>query len=250
MNFRKFRKNNQLLENVILDYDYKKLYTKHILEAPNVNQGVGGADETEVAENQTKILIENGLTPNSKVYEIGSGTGRILESLKHFLVGENAKYFGIDVVPELVKIGNKRISSFKDAKKYRMLECGPNEIIDPGYEIDYCFGFSVFTHMEAEDIYNKLKQLRLISNSKTIGLFTFLALEHTFGKVNFYQEADLSTESRYRRVRNISYTFDYANRIIELAGWKVITQSWNELDTTYVDGFVQTNQSYLCIEIA
>jgi SAM-dependent methyltransferase len=225
------------------------VYTKHIADAPNPNQGVGGDDEKFVAESQLDLLVQNGLKPNHKVYELGAGTGRLLIALSDYLQGAGAEYIGIEIVPDLVSIANSRISRMKNSKtNFKVIETLDSETFRPVFEPDFIFAFSVFTHMEAEDIVLKLRQLRLISKPGTYGLFTFLPLEHAFGRANFSYEMRFDTDSRYRRVRNISYTKDMAVALSQLAGWIVVSHSWEELGTPYVDGQARTNQSWLLLK--
>lgn len=230
-------------------YTYKNVYTKHIADAPNPNQGVGGTDEKFVAESQLALLVQNGLKPNHKVYEIGAGTGRLLIALSDYLQGDGAEYIGIEIVPDLVSIANSRISKLENRKtKFKVIETLDSETFKPSFEPDFIFAFSVFTHMEAEDIVLKLRQLLLVSKPDTYGFFTFLPLEHAFGRSCFSYEMRFDTDSRYRRVRNISYTKDMAVALAHLGGWSVVSQSWEELGTPYVNGQASTNQSWLLLK--
>jgi SAM-dependent methyltransferase len=230
-------------------YTYKNVYTKHIAEATDVNQGVGGMDEKLVAEFQLGVLTSNGLKPNHSVYEIGAGTGRILEALYPFLTESGARYVGIEIVPELVVLANKRITSFKKSDiSFKVIETEDHETYKPDFKPDFIFAFSVFTHMEAEDIVIKLQQLKEISKPNTIGIFTFLPLEHAFGRSCFLYELNFDTSARYKRVRNISFTFDMAKQLAELGGWSVIDTQWAELEAPYADGVARTNQSWLVLK--
>jgi SAM-dependent methyltransferase len=240
---------NQLNTLVPDDYSYKNVYTKHIAAASSPNEGVGGADEKIIAENQLKILISNGLKSHHKVYELGAGTGRILLSLSEFLVGNGARYLGIEIVKELVSVAKQRVTGLGEShSKFEFLETSDSETFRPEFEPDFIFAFSVFTHMEAEDIVIKLKQLRQISKPETLGLFTFLPLEHAFGRDIFEGEMSFVTEQRYRRVRNIAFTLDMAKAMAEISGWSVLACYWDELETPYHSGKAETNQSWLLLK--
>ena len=56
----------------------KMNYSKHIKNAPNPNQGVGGQDEKVVSEAQLDLLVKNGLRPEHRLLDLGFGTGRLL----------------------------------------------------------------------------------------------------------------------------------------------------------------------------
>jgi SAM-dependent methyltransferase len=227
--------------------DLKKNYSKHISDAKNPNQGVGGQDELWVAEFQTKILVENGLLPDHSLLELGCGTGRLLLGLSRFS-GQDFKYLGIDLVDDLIGLTEKRIenlglssSSFKTRKM-------KNELDYPsGAKFDFMCAFSVYTHMEPEDIFNSLVKLRHVAHQQTIALVTFLPLENEFGKVNFLQESNKRLDSRYGVVRNVAMTKSQAIKIASLAGWKTINSNWDELDDPYENGIIRTNQSWLIL---
>ena len=123
-----------------------------------------------------------------------------------------------------------------------------NELDYPSdVKVDFICAFSVYTHMEPEDIYVSLRKLRSSAHAETIALVTFLPLEHEFGKVNFLQEAERRLEDRYNLVRNVSMTKSQAIEIGRLAGWQTVSHSWNELDEPYDGVHVRTNQSYLVL---
>jgi hypothetical protein len=89
----------------------------------------------------------------------------------------------------------------------------PNDI-----KVDLVCAFSVFTHMEPEDIYVSLRKLMNSAHAESIALVTFLPLEHEFGEVNFVQEAERRMSDHYNLVRNVSMTKSQATEIASLAG--------------------------------
>lgn len=232
---------------------YKKLYTRHIKDSSTPNEGVGGMDEKFVADCQLGMLRSAGLKPTDSVYEIGAGTGRLLEALIPFLnTDSKSKYFGIEIVPNLVELANKRISrlSHGDSDRFRVVQVKDSEtpLSDSSDKPDFICAFSVFTHMEAEDIVLKLLDLRKISHSNTIGLFTFLPLEHVFGRACFLGEMKLNPEIRFDQVRNVAFTRDMAISLVQIAGWELISDQWAELDEPFENGFPRTNQSWLIVK--
>jgi SAM-dependent methyltransferase len=229
---------------------YKKLYTRHIKDSSTPNQGVGGMDEKFVADFQLGMLRSAGLKPADNVYEVGAGTGRLLEALIPFLSTDSkSKYFGIEIVPNLVEIANKRISTLwsGDSNRFRVAQVKDNET-PVSDRPDFICAFSVFTHMEAEDIVLKLIELRTISHSNTIGLFTFLPLEHVFGRACFLGEMKLNPEVRFDQVRNVAFTRDMAISLAQIAGWEIIGDQWAELDEPFENGYPRTNQSWLIVK--
>lgn len=227
--------------------DLKRNYTKHISDAVNPNQGVGGKDEVWVSNFQTKLLIENGLKSDHDLLELGCGTGRLLIGLSHHLASK-ASYLGIDLVDQLVGLTEDRIKSLSLNKKTFKAKKMKHELDYPTkVKFDYICAFSVYTHMEPEDIFNSLKLLLKSAQKNTMALVTFLPLEFEFGKVNFLQEAEKSIQDRYRVVRNVSMTQSQAMQIAHWAGWGTINSFWAELDNPYENGQIRTNQSWLLL---
>ena len=228
--------------------DLKRNYSRHISNAVNPNQGVGGQDELWVAEFQTKILIDNGLLKNHSLLELGCGTGRLLLGLESF-AGNEFKYLGIDLVDDLIYLTNKRIETLGLNTSQFKTETMNHELDYPRKEkYDFICAFSVYTHMEPEDIFNSLLLLLKVSHKSTSALVTFLPLEHEFGKVNFIQESKKTLSERYDVVRNVAMTESHAMQIAKLAGWKTINSYWAELNEPYDNGVLRTNQSWLVLK--
>jgi SAM-dependent methyltransferase len=227
----------------------KKNYSKHIKSAPNPNQGVGGQDEDVVSEAQLNLLIKNGRLPGHSLLDLGCGTGRLLIKAGEYL-RKTGSYCGIDLVDQLVSLTNQRISEAAlPTNRFTALQM-KDELDYPYHFVpDFISAFSVYTHMESEDIYNSLKKLRSIAGQKTRALVTFLPLENAFGKVNFIQETELPIESRMSRVRNVALCRSQAMLLATMAGWSVSSIYWDELDQPFDSSGVRTNQSHLVLSV-
>jgi SAM-dependent methyltransferase len=212
---------------VSLDPGYEARYQHHINSAPSANQGVGGSDEDNVAEVQLKILRDSGLLPHHKVLEIGSGTGRLLNKLGPYL--SDGSWTGVDIVPQLVEICHDRIKRLNlNESRFKVFQTSATGDYLGFSEFDFIFGFSVFTHMESEDIMNFLRNLHAVAHNQTKALFTFLPLEHAYGRLNFIHESLIPYSSRYQRVRNVSRTQQESQLICKLGGWETESSSWQE----------------------
>lgn len=159
-------------------------------------------------------------------------------------------YCGIDLVDELVSLTNHRINEASlPTSRFTALKMR-DELDYPNHFVpDFISAFSVYTHMESEDIYNSLKKLRSIASQKTRALVTFLPLENAFGKVNFMQETDLPLELRMLRVRNVSLCRSQAMLLATMAGWSISSIYWDKLAQPYDSSGVRTNQSYLVLSV-
>lgn len=228
--------------------DLKRNYTKHLKLSPDTNFAIGGKDENLIGKLQGQLLIDNGLQKDSFLLDLGCGTGRLLLGVADYLK-EGGSYLGIDLVDKLIKVTEQRIQNLGLNSLHFRTQFMKNELDYPSnLQVDYICAFSVYTHMEAEDIFNSLNILRNISHKDTTAFVTFLPLEFEFGKALFAQEARIRLNERYDRVRNYSLTESMAKQISSLAGWDCISSNWFELDEPYDGVNVKTNQTYLVLK--
>jgi cyclopropane fatty-acyl-phospholipid synthase-like methyltransferase len=221
----------------------KENYTEYVQNAPSANFAIGGKDDSVISNAQTSILLKAGLESQMKVLEIGCGTGRVLIGLSQHIKG--GSYTGIDVVDECVEYTRARIVDLGLGENFKARKMS-NYLDYPNEKYDCIFAFSVFTHMESEDIYQTLMELRSRLKPESFTLFTFLPLETAFGSALFIQESRYDLDKRYRRVRNTAFTMDTISEICKLAGYKIVDSYWQELENpTDTDGRLSTNQSWI-----
>lgn len=231
---------------------YAKVYAEHVLGTESLNDSVGGGDEIQIGVGQAAKLAAAGLLPTNRILEVGCGIGRIWHGLPAYVDTQTVKYVGLDVVPELVAATKNRLSELRvpeengDVRLVRSLDDYP-----VGLEAQSIFAFSVFTHMEPEDIVNTLRVLKLCSATNARGFFTFLPLDTVFGRALFDVEASLPLEARMSRVRNVAMTESMAVELAELGGWRIVDIFWEEAEPRFTqDGQPLTNQSHLVLEPA
>jgi SAM-dependent methyltransferase len=222
-------------------------YTKYILNAPDYNFAVGGKDEARIAMEQLAILKTVFLKSDDKILEVGSGTGRILLALPNIL-DVNSNYTGIDIVDKCVELTNKRIIELKLDQTRFHAEKMIHATDFPKSHFTFIFGFSVFTHMESEDIFQSLLNLRSVCSENTQLLFTFLPIEHAFGRLLFEAESKIELKNRHKRVRNVAISFETAKSIAKNAGFETINSHWKELKQPFENGNLITNQSWLLLK--
>jgi cyclopropane fatty-acyl-phospholipid synthase-like methyltransferase len=240
MNFRRYFKAD-------LQDKIKINYSKYIIDSPNFNFAVGGHDEKLISHAQVEILKQAGLKPNDSILEIGSGTGRILIKLKDYLLATST-YVGIDVVDKCVSLTNERILQLNLPPDRFVAKIMDNHLDFPKQKFSFVFAFSVFTHMEMEDVFTTLIKLREVTSSECKLLFTFLPLEHKFGEALFEQESKISLAERHARVRNVAITYLDAELLAKRAGYRVVDSSWLELDSPFEGNTLKTNQSWLVLQ--
>lgn len=139
-----------------------------------VRQDIGGAGFIEVGRNITDLLLtQAGLTPDSKVLEIGCGCGRFAIALADFLCDGN--YTGMDIEHVALKaaksnrlLNRKRFafnlldvrnSAYNPDGKYLATEY---VLPYPDESFDVIFMVSVFTHMLTDEVQNYATQIARI----------------------------------------------------------------------------------------
>ena len=80
--------------------------------------------------------------------------------------------------------------------------------------------------MEHEDTYNYLKSARTIMRPKGKFIYSCLPITMTASKHVFNEEAKLSLDGRWGKVRSVVTSVDFMTEISKLAGWNVL--KWYE----------------------
>lgn len=134
---------------------------------------------------QLELLInEINLMPDDNVLDIGSGIGRTAISLTGYL-SPNARYEGFDVVKKGVDWCTSKINTdfpnftfihiplFNDL--YNTSGSKAKDLVFP-YKTDFfdkVFSFSVFTHMQINEIQNYFKEINRVLKSNGLAFSTF-----------------------------------------------------------------------------
>lgn len=130
------------------------------------------------------LKSEINLTPSDSVLDIGCGIGRTAISLTEYL-NTNAKYEGFDVVKKGVDWCNSKINKeypnfnftyiplFNDLYNNSNLKAENFEFPYKKESFDKIFSFSVFTHMQINEIQNYFKQIHKVLKSDGVAFSTF-----------------------------------------------------------------------------
>ncbi|MGB3345557.1 MAG: methyltransferase domain-containing protein [Aequorivita sp.] len=145
----------------------------------------------EQGQKQVQMLREYAqLKPNHHVLDIGSGIGRTAIALTEFL-SEDGSYEGFDVVKRGVDWCNSRIHKdhanfnfqyvplFNDL--YNTATLKATEFIFPYADnsVDLAFSFSVFTHMQIEEIQHYFSQIHRTLKPDGLCFSTFFLYDDT-----------------------------------------------------------------------
>ena len=100
---------------------------------------------------QRDLLVSLGLGPASYVIDVGCGSGRLAGPLSSYL--ERGRYFGIDVIPELVAHAS-RVAARPDWR----FETSTGLSIEKDGQADFVCFFSVLTHLLHEESFVYLRE--------------------------------------------------------------------------------------------
>ena len=125
------------------DIDYYKVYATADLSRDHWTVvGPGTKEEFDrLAQVKLQQLREIGLTPHSRVLDVGCGTGQLAVSLEGFL-SDRGFYYGTDIGPEAVAFCKERFKR----PNFRFARSEMTSIPVTGITFDFVTFFSVFTH--------------------------------------------------------------------------------------------------------
>lgn len=129
-------------------FDYVRLYARTDLERDHWTV-VGPASREEfeaLGRAKLRDLIEQGLTPSSRVLDVGCGTGQLTAPLADYLA-EGGSYCGTDVAAEAVAFCRQRF----DRPNFRFLVNEMTRLPIEGL-FDVVFVGSVFTHLYPDEV--------------------------------------------------------------------------------------------------
>lgn len=150
---------------------------------------IGSGDFRQQGQHILKLLIDHaGLTPESKVLDIGCGIGRLASALTGFL-SPTGSYDGFDIVKKGINWCRKQISSRYPNFTFKHIDL-KNDLYNvktdreaknfsfpyPDESFDCIALTSVFTHMMPEDVDNYLGQIARVMKSGGKCLATFFLI--------------------------------------------------------------------------
>jgi SAM-dependent methyltransferase len=125
------------------DIDYHKVYATADLNRDFWT--VVGPDSREEYDRLGRVKLEQlkaiGLTPDSRVLDVGCGTGQLAAPLESFL-SDRGEYVGVDIGPEAIAFCRQHYTR----PNFRFEQSGMTTIPITRAEFDVVAFFSVFTH--------------------------------------------------------------------------------------------------------
>lgn len=171
-----------------------------------------------------RLIAFAGLTPDSRVLDIGSGMGRLAVALTGYLDSTRGSYEGLDIVPAGVASCQERISSRYPNFRFTLADVY-NKEYQPGGTVkaaEYRFPYdddsfdvvvlaSVFTHMLTEDVEHYVSEIARILKPGGRCYSTYSLLDEE----SLRSMADHTGELRFERYEGPCWVADH--KVPELA---------------------------------
>lgn len=212
-------------------HPYTELYERHARQGGNV--GIGDYDL--IGRLELAVLRSVGLTPASTLLDFGCGDGRLAIHAVPFLAG-GGNYIGIDVSTTFLAAATQRVADLGDLDGVSVTfhqQSTPDFELAPA-SVDVVCAFSVFTHMEHEDMYRYLGAMRHIVKDDGAMVISVLPLDLAVAREIFLQQAALDPQWRWQTPRNVTTTREMVETIAGLAGWSL--EQWLRGDEPHVIG--------------
>ena len=200
---------------------YADLYEGHASALPpDASIGDGDFDMIGIAE--LAILTDAGLRPTSSLLDFGCGTGRLAVHAVPFLAA--GTYVGTDIAPTMLRhaagLLERRLGAVPPNTRFVVQPDEAFPVTDPP---DVICAYSVFTHMEHEDMFRYLVAARQVSHPATVFVASCLQIELDHPQRIFRTSAALPLDQRWHEVRNVVTSRELFTAVAAMAGWTVDT---------------------------
>lgn len=205
-----------------MDFDSYGSFWNHQAATPEGAMAAvdGSGDETIVRRtgawtaNQVRhaLLLE----PTDRVLELGCGIGRIGREL----LGQCAAWTGTDISAHMLAVAQQRLAEFNN---FRLIELDRTSLeAIPDADVDKAYAVAVFCHLDKEDVFLYLEELRRVLRSGGLLLIETWNLGHPVGwkrwelEVRNWSKSDQS--ERKNIARNQFCTPDELSLYVKQAG--------------------------------
>jgi len=217
---------------------YEHLYQTYA-ESASPLTSVGAGDFNLIGQIEKAILELEGLRSDSTLVDFGCGVGRLaLQVIPELTFG---KYLGLDISTTMLDNAARLVK-----EKCGNSQCNISWVHQNGYSfnipdksVDIICAFSVFTHIEHEDVFRYLVEAKKIMKDDGIFIFSCLPIKLKQSKEIFLGEAALDFETRWSKVRNVVTSIELMDSISSMAGWEVVKWIPADKPSIFVDGNIK-----------
>ena len=200
-------------------YDYRRLWSDADLKE-NYWDIVGPNSKEEFessADSLFELLKKIGIRPESKILDVGCGTGRITSKLIGYL-SDHGFYFGVDIAPEAIEFCEKHFRR----ENFKFLQNNFKKIPINNQKFDFVLIHSVFTHMYPDEIQVCLKEcIKIVEKTSIILADIFITKESKDyfgdrGKMQYNEQffINLVKKNNLKICELISHYANYEDRIL------------------------------------
>jgi SAM-dependent methyltransferase len=138
------------------DYNYRIAYGKADLEKNHwsIVGAVSAEEWAALGAKKRELLVAHGLTPSSRVLDVGCGTGQLAAALEDYL-SPAALYVGTDIAEEAVSSCQKKFQR----PNFRFVRNDMTGVPVASEAFDFMFFGSVFTHMYPPEVTAMLRDV-------------------------------------------------------------------------------------------
>ena len=228
---------------------------RHKFQPPKGKIFIGsGGDFIQIGKDHLNLLIKyTGIKEDSVIWDIGSGIGRTAIPLTDYLNAQG-KYEGFDVTKEGVDWCSKKITGDYPNFNFTYVELG-NDLYNnsvnsavnykfpyPPDFFDVSFLFSVFTHMQPDEVDNYLSEIYRVLRPGGKCLATFFvyndelekALNENLVSMSFdYDKGNYRLMNEKVKAANVAFKESYLKGLITNHGLKI---------NNVIDGFWKTGR--------
>jgi ubiquinone/menaquinone biosynthesis C-methylase UbiE len=173
--------------------------------------------EFERSGQETAESLATMFEPTATVMDVGCGIGRVAR----YIAPRCAKVWAVDASPLMLTMARNRLSKFPNIEYAQCFGTAIPSILDGS--VDMAYSLLVLQHLEREDAFLLLREIRRILRPGGTALFTFpnlLSEEYLEGFITYAETGEVSNPVRAR-----IYTPQEADRILTAAGFDVLERS-------------------------
>lgn len=218
--------------------DYHEHYARADIEQ-RYKTLAGCSSEEEFDETGKRILVQLvnfGLKLNSKVMDLGCGTGRLATQLLPYL-GDEGEYYGCDISPHAVDFCKKRYVR----SNFHFITSQMTKIpLTLNTSFDFIWCYSVFTHVYPDEMVALLRECRRLLKPQG----TFFASYYIAGREPAFLK---KVKTYYGNRDRLEYGEDFLRKILEDQGAIILETVSIQKQPILVLRFQQSNKPIISV---